>query len=81
MVQAEELKLKDGGDPETFRGFSPTPPTRAGPGIPWKAEEVKASPSPPLRSPPLKKLTPGPAHKLPITHRPAQALPHRSGMT
>ena len=51
VVQADGHQLKNGGDPETCRGFSPAPPTRAGPGIPWKPDQFKASPSPPLRSP------------------------------
>ena len=79
VMQAEGFQLKYSGDPETCRGFSPAPPTRAGSGIPWKPEQVKASPSPPL-----KKLDPGPGHntpKPPITHRPSQAHPHRSGKT
>ena len=75
MVQAAGLQLKNSGDPETCRGFSPAPPTRAGPGIPWKAEQVKASPSPPV-----KKLTPGaspqhpqiPHHPQPYTGPPSQ---------
>ena len=50
VVQAEGLQLKNSGAPETCRGFSPAPPTRAGPGIPWKPEQVKASPSPHLPS-------------------------------
>ena len=65
VMQAEGLQLNNGGDPETCRGFSPAPSTRAAPGIPWKPEQVKASPSSPLRSPPLKKLT-----TPPITHHP-----------
>ena len=51
VMQAEGFQLKYSGDPEACRGFSPVPPTRAGPGIPWKPEQVKASSSPPLPSP------------------------------
>ena len=50
VVQAEGLQLKNRGDPETCRGFSPAPPTRAEPEIPWNPEQVKASTSPPLPS-------------------------------
>ena len=40
VMQAEGLQLKYGRKevPETYRGFSPASPSRAGPGIPWKSE-------------------------------------------
>ena len=64
--------------PETCRGFSPAPLTRAGPGISWKTEQFKGSLSPFL-SPLLGQPTTSP--NPPSTHSPARALPHRSGMT
>ena len=40
VMQTEGLQLKYGEKevPETCRGFSPAPPSRTGPGIPWKAK-------------------------------------------
>ena len=74
VVQAEGLQVKNSGDPETCRGFSPPPPTRAAPGSLWNPEQVKASPSSPLCSPPHKKLTTPPNH-------PSPTAPHRPSLT
>ena len=76
VVLAEGLQLKNNGAPQTCRGFSPAPPTRAGPGIPWKPEQVKASPSPPL---PSKSWLPG-QHTTP-PNPPSPTALHRPSLT